>query len=205
MEGENEKKKNSSPPFLTTDTRAVLSSLSLDHNRYKPQLTADGGVLSNWKPQYEPSTVKADADRLAAFEAGVPHGSGDEGAAAATTAGSSPAAALAEKYGADCATARLLVVSELHRDEEYGGPFWIEVPTKTRVHELRGVIAEACGVLPGLQRLSYAGKKFEDPERNLEHYGVKYWNAKFPDWPVVIRRFCCSTSGTVYRMPLVLK
>ena len=144
---------------------------------------------------YEPSTIKADADRLVAFEAGVPHGSGETTAAAnaavtSTSSSTSVVAVIREKYAhQQCPTARLLVVSELHRDEEYGGPFWIEVPTKIRVHELRCVIAEHCGVLPGLQRLSYAGKKFEDPERNLEHYGVKYWNAKFPDWPVVIRRF----------------
>ena len=158
--------------------------------RYKPQLTADGGILSNWEPMYEPSTIKADADRLVAFESGVPHGSGETAAVTSSSSSSSSVVAvIREKYADQCPTARLLVVSELHRDEEYGGPFWIEVPTKIRVHELRCVIAEHCGVLPGLQRLSYAGKKFEDPERNLEHYGVKYWNKKFPDWPVVIRRF----------------
>lgn len=123
--------------------------------------------------------MKADADRVAAHASGVPVGS-----AAAPTA----AATLAERYPTS-PVLRLLVVSDLHADEEYGGPFWIEVPSKCRAGELRGVISDACGVLPGLQRLSYAGKRFEDPERTLEHYGVKYWNAKFPDWPVVIRRF----------------
>ena len=29
----------------------------------------------------------------------------------------------------------------------------------------------------------------DDSERNLEHYGIKYWNKKFPDWPIVMRRF----------------
>jgi len=171
-----------------TNTLLSLSPPPCCTYRYQPQRSADGGILSNWQPMYEPSTVKADADRLAAFEADVPHGAGGEGAAASPAPVTS-AAALAAKFGAQCPHASLLVVSELHRDEEYGGPFWIKVPTKTRVHELRGVIAERCGVLPGLLRLSYAGKKFEDPERNLEHYGVKYWNAKFPDWPVIIRRF----------------
>ena len=172
-------------PSLKFDPRSELRA-----RRYKPRLTADGGVLSNWEPTYEPSTVKADADRLAAFEVGVPHGLRAGGGSAPDTRAEAPTitAALKEKYG-ESPTARLLVVSELHRDEEYGGPFWVDVPTKARVHELRGVIAEHCGVLPGLQRLSFAGKKFEDPERNLEHYGVKYWNAKFPDWPIVIRRF----------------
>ena len=32
----------------------------------------DCGVFSDWQPMYEPSTVKADADRLAAFRKGVP-------------------------------------------------------------------------------------------------------------------------------------
>ena len=30
---------------------------------------------------------------------------------------------------------------------------------------------ECRSLTAGLQRLSFAGKKFEDPERNLEHYG----------------------------------
>ena len=94
---------------------------------------------------------------------------------------------LAEQYP-NCPVLKLLVVSELHSDEEYGGPFWIEVPSKTRVWQLRRVLYEKCGVLPGLLRLAYAGKRFEDAERNLEHYGVKYWNAKFPDWPIMIKR-----------------
>lgn len=71
--------------------------------------------------------------------------------------------------------------------------------------------------MPGLQRLSYAGKNFEDSARSLEQcvpscascdtmpmcsmrvawrsrggaarrYGVAYWHKKFPHWPLVIRR-----------------
>jgi hypothetical protein len=30
---------------------------------------------------------------------------------------------------------------------------------------------ECTTLIVGLQRLSFAGKKFEDAERNLEHYG----------------------------------
>jgi hypothetical protein len=84
---------------------------------------------------------------------------------------------------------KILVKSELHRDEEYGGPFWLTIPSKVRVHELRMMIAEHCGVMPGLQRLKFAAKDFDDPERNLEHMGVKYWHGKFPDWPIVMKRF----------------
>ena len=157
------------------------------NTRYKPRHAGDGGVFSDWQPMYEPSTVKEDADRLAAFEKGTPHGAvpayravGDSFAGEAER--------LREKYeGAPIL--RLLITSQLHRDEEYGGPFWIEVPSKTRLFELRRVIAHVCGVLPGLQRLTFAGKKMDDAERNLEHYGVKYWIKKFPDWPIVMRRF----------------
>ena len=43
--------------------------------RYKPQHGIDGGFLSEWEPLYEASTVKADADKLKAFQSGVPVGS----------------------------------------------------------------------------------------------------------------------------------
>ena len=39
----------------------------------------------------------------------------------------------------------MLVVSDLHRHEEYGGPFWIKVPSTARVREVRLVISEKCG------------------------------------------------------------
>jgi hypothetical protein len=152
----------------------------------------DCGVFSDWQPMYEPSTVKADADRLAAFKKGVPRGAENEGAVpeyrAVGHSFAGEAERLREKYKS-APVLRLLIASQLHRDEEFGGPFWIEVPSKTRVFELRRVIAHTCGVLPGLQRLTFAGKKMDDSERNLEHYGIKYWNNKFPDWPVVMRRF----------------
>eukprot|EP00873_Tetraselmis_striata_P020960 jgi/Tetstr1/441224/TSEL_029480.t1 len=59
---------------------------------------------------------------------------------------------------------QLLVKSELHDETEYGekkdpatgafygGPFWIE---------------EKCGIIPGLQRLMYAGKRMNDDQRTL--------------------------------------
>lgn len=84
-------------------------------------------------------------------------------------------------------------------------------------------------MLPGLQKLTFAGKKMVDADRNLEQcalllcfppiiptslslrgarcfllfsssstshchpchrrsYGVKYWNAKFPHWPIIMVR-----------------
>jgi len=42
--------------------------------------------------------------------------------------------------------------------------------------------------MPGLMRIAYRGQSFEDESRKLEHYGVRYWNKKFPDWPLVILR-----------------
>lgn len=43
-------------------------------------------------------------------------------------------------------------------------------------------------MLPALQRLSYAGKRLDDAQRTLEQYGVAYWHARFPQWPLRIRR-----------------
>jgi hypothetical protein len=37
--------------------------------------------------------------------------------------------------------------------------------------------------------MSYAGKQMDDAERKLEHYGIKYWNKQFHDWPLYIRRY----------------
>ena len=45
------------------------------------------------------------------------------------------------------------------------------------------------GIPPALQRLSYAGKPLDDAQRHLSHYGVAYWHARFPHWPLRIRKF----------------
>jgi len=65
---------------------------------------------SVWEPMYNPTPEQADIDRQKAYDTGVPHGYVPPG----------------DKY-AGHATVRLLVRSELHTDEEYGGPFWIDV------------------------------------------------------------------------------
>lgn len=148
-----------------------------------PVVQADGGVLSEWKPLYNPTPEQAEIDRKKAYETGVPHGYVPAG----------------DKYAGQ-PTISLLVKSELHDETEYGvnvdengrhsgGPFRIDVSPKMRIMDLRLAIKEKCGILPGLMRFSYAGKQLDDSQRTLEHYGVKYWNAKFPDWPLVIRRF----------------
>jgi len=51
------------------------------------------------------------------------------------------------------------------------------------------------GVLPALQRLSYAGKHLDDAQRTLEQYGVAHWHAKFPHWPIKIRKRECGWVG----------
>jgi len=143
-----------------------------EEEKYKPVVQADGGILSMWEPMYNPTPEQAEIDRKKAYDTGVPHGYVPPG----------------DKYaGHD--TIRVLVRSELHTDEEYGGPFWVEVSPKMKIEDLRKVIKEKCGILPGLQKLAFAGKNFEDANRTLEHYGVKYWNSKFPSWPITIRRF----------------
>ena len=110
-------------------------------------------------------------DRQKAFEAGIPHGE----------------YVYRKRYG-DCPILSLLVTSELHTDTEYGGPFWIHVPSKIRVSDLRDYIRDRSGIMPGLMKLAYRGQSLDDESRKLEHYGVRYWNKKFPDWPLVIKR-----------------
>ncbi len=131
---------------------------------------------------YHPTAEQAEADRRHAYETGIPHGYIAPG----------------DKYK-DLPTIDLMVQSELHSPDEYGanvdgnglhsgGPFKISVSPKMRVDELRKVIYEKGGIIPALQRFSYAGKNLEDSQRTLEHYGIAYWNKKFPAWPLKIRR-----------------
>ena len=131
---------------------------------------------------YHPTAEQAEADRKHAYETGIPHGYVAPG----------------DKYK-DLPTIDLIVQSELHSEDEYGadvdangrhhgGPFKISVSPKMRIDELRKVIYQKGGVIPALQRFSYAGKNLEDSQRTLEHYGIAYWNKKFPAWPLKIRR-----------------
>eukprot|EP00775_Hariotina_reticulata_P008823 gene8823-9002_t len=150
---------------------------------YNPVLQSDGGQLSEWQPLYAPTRDQAETDRAAAYAAGVPHGYIAPG----------------DKFRG-LPTIQLTVTSELHDDHEYGaevddagshsgGPFTINVSPKMRIEELRNVIRDVGGVLPALQKLSYAGKHLDDAQRTLEQYGVAYWHNKFPHWPLKIRRF----------------
>ena len=50
----------------------------------------------------------------------------------------------------------------------HGGPFQVQVSPLMRVEELRKVIRDKGGIIPALQRLSYAGKNLEDAQRTLE-------------------------------------
>jgi len=144
-------------------------------------MQSDGGQLSEWTAMYEPSKEQAEADRAAAYEKGVPHGFVESG----------------DKYSG-VPTMELWVVSDLHEDHEYGavdpasgkhsgGPFKIKVAASMRVEDLRLVIRDVGGILPALQRLSYAGKHLDDPQRTLQQYGVEFWNKRFPHWPIKVR------------------
>ncbi|KAL3154606.1 hypothetical protein ABBQ32_014056 [Trebouxia sp. C0010 RCD-2024] len=153
-----------------------------DEEKYVPIMQSDGGQLSDWKAMYQPSPEQAEKDRLSAYEAGVPHGYVPPG----------------NKYK-DLPTIHLQVVSELHDNNEYGtevradgqhsgGPFFIDVSPTMRIEDVRSIIQAAGGIIPALQKLSYAGKNFEDSQRSLQQYGVAYWRKKFPHWPIKIRR-----------------
>jgi hypothetical protein len=143
---------------------------------------------------YHPTAEQAEADRRIAYETGVPHGYVAPG----------------DKYK-DLPTIALTVVSDLHTEAEYGanidaqgrhsgGPFTLHVSPKMRVEELRRVIYEKGGIIPALQRFSYAGKNLEDSQRTLEQYGLAYWHDKFPHWPLKIRRCKCRWRGNA-RVP----
>lgn len=158
---------------------------------------------TEWKPMYHPTPEQAEADRAAAYAAGVPHGYVPAG-----------------NRHADGPTIRLTVISELVRNQgrilwlyqllqiatpstnlkarhpaalplhlltitqhdanEYGenvdsttgqhsgGPFTIDVSPSVRVEELRRIIRDRGGIIPALQRLSYAGRNLEDAQRTLE-------------------------------------
>ncbi|KAG2436012.1 hypothetical protein HYH02_011724 [Chlamydomonas schloesseri] len=155
--------------------------------KYVPVLQPDGGQLSEWEPMYAPSKEQAEADRAAAYAAGVPHGY--------VAPGTAPRAAEEDEV------LELWVVSELHDDSEYGGcvdaatgrhsggPFKVTVGAGTRVEQLRLVLRDQGGLLPALQRLSYAGKHLDDSQRTLQHYGIAYWHKRFPHWPIKIRKY----------------
>lgn len=153
-----------------------------ERERYVPAIQADGGQLSEWTSMYNPSREEAERDRELAFQKRIPHGYIEPG----------------DKYKG-LPTLDIWVVSNLHDDGEYGasvdpvtgkhsgGPFQISVAATMRVEDLRLVIRDIGGILPALQRLSYAGKHLDDPQRTLEHYGVGYWHKKFPHWPIKVR------------------
>eukprot|EP00959_Pyramimonas_sp_CCMP1952_P230233 4813492-Pyramimonas_sp.AAC.3 len=178
---------------------------------------------------YNPTPEQAEKDRQRAYETGIPHGyvpPGDKYAGHATirlkvkselvqlpalsqsclSGSRNPCTGLVSIVFT-CATQNVQ-----HTDEEYGGPFWIDVSPKMKVEDLRKVIKntnayvslhkfdlhpdliipllllcysivdmfqpsipctslwtqDKCGILPGLQRLAYAGKNFEDSNRTLE-------------------------------------
>jgi hypothetical protein len=50
------------------------------------------------------------------------------------------------------------------------------------------MMQDVSGIIPALQKFSYAGKNLDDSQRTLEQYGIAYWNKKFPAWPLKIRK-----------------
>lgn len=150
-----------------------------EYEKYKPIVKgANGqGVVSEWSMKtYDPTREEYLKDVAEAEANGVPLGTFIE------ERRRSVVKTMAEER------VTLTVRSLLHADAEYGGPFEVTIAAGARVHELKKLIADKCGVLPGLQCLSYAGKRMDDPNRTLLHMGVRYWHARFPRWPVTILR-----------------
>ena len=153
-----------------------------EYEKYAPvvKMPNGEGVVSEWTMgktrEYDPTREEYLRDVDEAKAAGVPLGAFIE------TRRASVVKTMAQER------VTLTVRSLMHADAEYGGPFEVTIAAGARVHELKKLIADKCGVLPGLQCLSYAGKRMEDPNRTLLHMGVRYWNARFPRWPVTILR-----------------
>ena len=145
-----------------------------EDEKYAPNVRAGGGTSSEWRPMYDPTREEYLKDKAEAVATGVPIGTVIESRVAATRRAPT--------------TLRVLVRSTLHVDAEYGGPFWIDLRDDMRVDEVKKAIADRCGIMPGLMKLAYAGKKFDDNCRTLSQMGVRFWSKKFPDWPVTICR-----------------
>lgn len=61
-------------PLASQSLFFVPFACKLHTNQRVLVVQADGGQLSEWTPMYQPSREEAEADRMAAFEARVPHG-----------------------------------------------------------------------------------------------------------------------------------
>lgn len=151
---------------------------------YKQRVMDDKlGFLSEWTTPYKPSDEELTAHKEDAYKRGVPHGLRSDGN---------------DHDDGDMVT--LLVRSELHHNSEYGtkvdangkhhgGPGLVTLSLKMRIAEVFQVLKRELGLLPANQCLAFGARNLEDNQRTLEHYGVRYWHAKFPDWPLTVRRF----------------
>ena len=184
-----------------------------DEEKYVPVMQADGGQLSEWKPMYNPTAEQAEADRKKAYETGVPHGfvaPGDKYKGLPTIA--LPVVSdlhSPEEYGEKVdANGKhsggpfVLHVSPKMRIEELRKVIMVSCMLCKKdyvvVWYLQSIMNESqwnnnkmqdkSGIIPALQKFSYAGKNLEDSQRTLEQYGIAYWNKKFPGWPLKIRR-----------------
>lgn len=142
--------------------------------KYRPVMQQDGGQLSEWNRMYEPSPDQAERDRKAAFMAGTPHG---------------VQKIQMQESNATKITLTCVVENDIgsNTDSKIDRCFEVTVSPAIRAIDLQRLISDRAGVAPGLQRLSYAGKDFNDAQRTLQHYGVAYWHSKFPHWPIKIR------------------
>lgn len=148
---------------------------------YTPKMQTDGGQWSETRKMYNPSADEAEADRLRAYQTGIPHGFTPQPQATGTDSGS---ASVLLKLTVSSTYFRSHEYGPEEREDgtHYGGPFAITVPASIRVDALKQIVQDEGGVPIALQKLSYAGKKLMDPNRTLEQYGVAYWNARFPQW-----------------------
>lgn len=151
------------------------------------------GYLTQWQEPYKPTADELKAAKEEAYRKGVPQES-------AYHKNLDVAAEGAADDADDADTVNLLVRSELHFPGEYGtqvdekgkhsgGPARVRLPLNLKIAEVHQVLHKKMGLLPAHQCLAFAGKNFEDNQRTLEHYGVRYWHRKFPDWPLTVRRF----------------
>ena len=161
-----------------------------EEEKYVPVVQPDGGQLSDWKPLYQPSKEVEEEDRRKAYESGVPHGYVPRGfkyeGMPTITLKITSELHTDDEYG-----------TNIDRNGKHsGGSFAVEVSPKMTIEDLRLVIKvsvvvslrvfflfyikykiclqiksnyqEKGGIIPGMQKLAYAGKKLDDPKRTLE-------------------------------------
>eukprot|EP00899_Mesostigma_viride_P015035 jgi/Mesvir1/23532/Mv18233-RA.1 len=78
------------------------------------------------------------------------------------------------------------VESRIHKEGEFNPRTRVELSPRMTTHDVRCAIRDATGIMPGVMKLSYAGKMMDNSNATLLQYGVPFWHEQFPDWPITL-------------------